>query len=251
MLSKKNINVYLICGGLYHDFEYARLELLEHLGRHKNIRTLVGADYSDATSISEADAVLTYTTDVMPTPEELTILEEFFKSGKRWFALHGTNSVIDIDAKGYASSPRTHPRFMQMMGSQFIAHPPKGVFEVKNAQPDHPLVQGIETFVVDDELYLLETHGELEVLLYTHYNGKAMKGFTEKEFFSDEVRPILYLHNWDKGKVLYLNLGHCRGHLDMEPLMSWYPEVERCSWESPVFRELVDRGILWMLGDNP
>ena len=36
-----------------------------------------------------------------------------------------------------------------------------------------------------------------------------------------------------------------RGKFDMRPRMDVYPEVERCSWESPVFYDLLRRGIRW------
>ena len=242
----KDFRVYLICGGLYHDFDYARGELLSHLQRNPHIRYQVGKDYSDVQAISQSDGIISYTTDVIPTGTEQDGLEACLKKGGRWFALHGTNSIIDIDEHGYASSPRTAPRFMELLGSQFVAHPKKGKFTVQVTQGEHRLVAGIENFEVEDELYLLETHGELDVLLHTYFSGKAMGGFVERDFFSDEMRPIMYTKKAHGGEILYLNLGHCRGHHDMRPLMDWYPEVERCSWESKTFRALLDRGIAWL-----
>ena len=56
---------------------------------------------------------------------------------------------------------------------------------------------------------------------------------------------FFYLHPCNGGEVLYLTLGHCRGRYDMQPLMDEYPHVERCSWESPVYWELLRRGISW------
>ena len=49
------INGYLVCGGLYHDMDYARLELLKLLAEHERIRMRVGADYSDRGAIAAAD----------------------------------------------------------------------------------------------------------------------------------------------------------------------------------------------------
>ena len=45
--------------------------------------------------------------------------------------------------------------------------------------------------------------------------------------------------------MLYLTLGHCRGHYDMQPLMDFYPVVEKGSWALPVYYDLVGRGIGW------
>lgn len=238
----------LVCGGLYHDFDYVRVQILQRLYDLPAVRTTVLSDYSDTDAIARADALVTYTTDVIPDDAQIEALDAFLQRGGRWFALHGTNAAIAIDDKGYASSPRVAPRFMQMLGSQFLAHPPKGEFQVQVAASDDPLIAGIEPFSVDDELYLVDVRGEFDTLLYARFNGKAMRGFSEREFFSDELRPILYRRRWGSGEVLYFNLGHCRGHHDMRPLMDWYPEVERCSWDSPVFLQLLERGLEWMSG---
>ena len=44
-----------------------------------------------------------------------------------------------------------------------------------------------------------------------------------------------------------LTLGHCRSTYDMQPLVEEYPEIERGSWELPVFYDLLRRGIVWGL----
>ena len=53
-----------------------------------------------------------------------------------------------------------------------------------------------------------------------------------------------------QGAVLYLTLGHCRGHHDMRPLMDYYPQVERGAWQLAVFHELLRRGLRWALASN-
>jgi hypothetical protein len=50
---------------------------------------------------------------------------------------------------------------------------------------------------------------------------------------------------------MYLTLGHCRGHLDLQPMVDFYPQVERCAWESPVYYELLRRGLAWAKGAMP
>ena len=60
----------------------------------------------------------------------------------------------------------------------------------------------------------------------------------------------MYIKAHGPGEVLYLNLGHARGRYDMQPLMDEYPSVERGSWKTPAFYELLRRGIRWSL-DQP
>jgi type 1 glutamine amidotransferase len=239
-------NVYCVVGGRYHDFDFARLEILKLLHPHERVRTRVAEDYSDTQAIGRADALVTYTCDVRPAEPQQDALLEFVAGGGRWLALHGTNSIIEWTADGTIETPRTLPRLMGLLGSQFIAHPPLMDFRVEVTQPGHPLVAGIEPFTVKDELYLSELHGPNEVLLHTHYNGKAQRGFTEREWYSDEPRPVLYLHPHGKGEVLYCTLGHCRGKYDMQPLVEECLTVDRCSWESPTYYQILARGLRWV-----
>jgi len=240
------INVYFVVGGRYHDFDFARLQILGLLHEHERIRVRVAEDYSDVAAIAAADALVSYTCDVRPGEDQQRALSEYVASGGRWFALHGTNSILEWTEGGKVDAPDSMPVLSRLLGSQFVAHPPLMEFEVRVSDPTHPLVRGIDNFTVTDELYLSDLYGPNHVLLETRYNGKARGEFVRREWFSDEPRPVLYVHDHGAGAVLYLTLGHCRGRYDMQPLIEEYPQVERCSWESPVYHELLRRGIRWL-----
>jgi type 1 glutamine amidotransferase len=237
------IHAYLVCGGRYHDIDYARARLLELLLETPEIRTRVAEDYRDTAAIAESDFLITYTCDVRPPPEQQQALADFVSRGGRWLALHGTNAVLEMLAHG-VETPRSHPTLMQTLGSQFLAHPPIAPYRVTPSAPEHPLVAGIEPFEAEDELYLCEYHGEITPLLETRFSGQA-PGFVEGDWPGDEPRLVMYLHPVGQGSVLYLTLGHCRGHYDMRPVMDYYPVVERGAWELPVFHELLRRGVRW------
>jgi type 1 glutamine amidotransferase len=241
------VNAYLVCGGSYHDMDYARVQLLKLLGEHERIRTLVGSDYADAAAIAAADFLVTYTSDVIPGEQQQQALLDFLGRGGRWLALHGTNSVLNfVKGKGW-NAPRSAPKFMSMLGSQFIAHPPMGPYRVEVSDASHPLVAGIAPFEADDELYLCEYHGANHALLHTHFCGEA-PGFAERNWprqGSDHRQLVLYLHPHAGGEVLYCTLGHCRGRYDMRPMIAEYGTVERGSWKLPVYHELLRRGIRW------
>jgi type 1 glutamine amidotransferase len=237
------LRALLVCGGRFHDFDFARLELLKLLAENPEVRTRVAEDYADLEAIRDADFLVTYTCDVKASEGEQQALADFVSAGGRWLALHGTNSVMELTQQG-VRAPRTHPLLMQTLGSQFIAHPPVGPFHVRVSQPGHPLVAGIEDFEVEDELYLCELHGERELLLEARFTGRA-PGFVEADWPDAAPRPVLYLRRVGRGEVLYNTLGHCRGRYDMRPIMDVYPRVERCAWEKPVFYELLRRGLAW------
>ncbi len=237
-------NAYFVCGGKYHDMDYARVELLKLLLEHEQIRTHVAEDYRDVAAITASDFLVTYTVDVLPDEPGATRLRDYVAAGHRWFALHGTNSVLRyVKGQGW-DAPRAAPVFMQTLGSQFIAHPPIAPYLVEATEPAHPLVAGIEPFMADDELYLSELHPPIRTLLHTRYSGEA-KGFIEHDWSGAEPRPVMYLKDIGAGEVLYLTLGHARGRYDMQPLMKDYPDVERGSWKQPAFYELLRRGLRW------
>ena len=251
------VNGYLVCGGRYHDMDYARLELLKLLGEHDWIRMRVGEDYSDRDAIAAADFLLTYTCDVVPGAGEEAVLGKFLQAGKRWFALHGTNSLLRfIKGAGWEAPPASEA-LNAMLGSQFLAHPPIKPYRVEVSDPTHPLVAGIEPFDAPDELYLCEYHGSPQALLHTRYRGEA-PGFVAHDWprpaanggravtaGDPERQLVLYLNRYGAGEVLYCTLGHCRGRYDMRPLIKEYPVIERGSWMLPVYHELLRRGIRW------
>ena len=241
---------YLVCGGRYHDMDYARVELLKLLGEHATIRTRVGEDYSNSTAIAAADFLITYTCDVVPSAAELAVLAEFLRGGKRWFALHGTNSVLKFVKGAGWEAPAAAPELNAMLGSQFLAHPPIVPYRVEVSDPAHPLVAGIEPFDASDELYLCEYHGRPHALLHTNFRGEA-PGFVARTWprpgpsTEADRQLVLYLNGYGAGEVLYCTLGHCRGRYDMRPMIDDYGAIERGSWTLPVYHELLRRGIRW------
>lgn len=237
------VRVHLVCGGRFHDFDYARLQLLGLLGEDERIRVTVSGDYRDVDAVRSAAALVTYTCDVRPSPAEQEALRDWVASGGRWFALHGTNSALEFTPDGVAA-PRVIPVLAETLGSQFVAHPPIAPYQVEVTEPDHPLVRGIEPFETSDELYLSEFHAPVRTLLHARFAGEA-GGFVESSWPSDDPRPVMYLHSVGSGEVLYLTLGHCRGHYDMRPTMDYWPTVDRGSWELDAYWTLLRRGMEW------
>jgi len=240
---QRRINAVLVAGGKYHDIDFARLEILKLLAEDDRVRVRVFEDYDNIDAITAADFLITYTCDVMPSLAQQEALRAWVEGGGRWYALHGTNSILRFLANGLVDSPRWAPHFMETLGSMFIAHPPIQPYRVTVADPGHPLVKGVEPFEANDELYLSEYHGHLHTLLETEFEGEAT-GFVEADW-PRAKHPVFYLHPVGDGTVLYLTLGHCRGHYDMQPLMDFYPAPERGSWDLPVFYDLLRRGIAW------
>ena len=243
----QRIDAHFVAAGKYHDIDFARLELLKLLAEHPHIRTTVATDYSDVERVAACKFLITYTCDLMPTTQEAAAIRTFVEAGGRWLALHGTNSILRF-TDGGVDSPDERPDVMEILGTQFKAHPPIGApFHVKIVDRDHALTQGLNDFDVIDELYLSKTVAPIHVLMQTNFTGEAT-GFVDLHWDEDAV-PILYLRDLGKGGVLYNTLGHCRGHHDVIQLMPFWDHPERCAWSYPVYYEMLRRGIRWAVGD--
>ncbi|MCT1352793.1 MULTISPECIES: ThuA domain-containing protein [Gordonia] len=176
------LDAVVICGGQWHDFDYARLQILTLLADHEVVRTRVFDDYAGAIpAIDDADLLITYTCNRIPDEAAQRSLTEFLARGGRWLALHATNSAIEPTPPGSPSkyvTPRTMGVLPQLVGSQFLGHPPIAPYRVEIAAPDHPLVAGVEAFYAVDELYVSELFEPIEVLAHTRFVGEST-GFAE------------------------------------------------------------------------
>ena len=246
-MSGSRIDVTLVVGGKFHDFDFARLELLTLLAEHEELRVRVQPDFEDHAAIAKGSILVSYTCDVRPSEGAQRAVRDWVESGGRWLALHGTNAALVLGGPNGVDSPRAFPLWVETLGSQFVAHPPIAPYTVEVTAPDHWLVAGIEPFETDDELYLSEYHDReaLEPLLHTTWQGDA-RGFVESDWTTTDSRHlVMYLRPLGQGAVLYNTLGHCRGHYDMTPMLDYYPRIERGSWDQPAYYELLRRSLRW------
>ena len=246
------IDVTLVAGGMYHDIDFARLELLKLLSEHDEFRVRVQPDYENADAIAAGSILVSYTCNVRPSEAAQATIRTWVQGGGRWVALHGTNAALDVGTPNGVDSPRIFPVWVDTLGSQFVAHPPIAPYLVQATTPDHWLVAGIESFETDDELYLSEyaNRDELLALLHTNWSGTA-RGFVESDWTAgSDQHLVMYLRQLGQGAVLYNTLGHCRGHYDMAPMVPYYPTIERGSWAQPAYLELLRRSLRWARGET-
>ena len=149
----RRVDVTLVAGGRYHDIDYARLQLLQLLAEHEDLRVRVQPHYEDTRGITHSSILVSYTCDVRPSERAQRTIRGWVEGGGRWVALHGTSSALDQTPDGWVA-PRTMPVWIDTLGSQFVAHPPIQPYRVDNVAPDHWLVAGVEPFEATDELYL-------------------------------------------------------------------------------------------------
>lgn len=243
----ERIDAHFVAVGDYHDIDYARLEILKLLAEHPQIRTTVACNYSDIERLNACRFLVSYTCNFMPSEEEAKAIRAWVENGGKWLALHGTNSILKFTDDG-VDAPNDRPDVMEMLGTQFKAHPPIEAFKVEVANPGHEFTKGIEDFEVVDELYLSNTTAEIDTLLQTRFEGEA-EGFVEHTW-DETVVPILYTRDMGKGRIVYNTLGHCRGHYDLPGMQDFYPHKELCAWNYDVYYDLLRRGIGWAMREG-
>ena len=123
-MSAPAIQAYLVAAGDFHDVDFpARAS--PAFAEHENIRTTVANDYSDIEGIKPPISGLLHL-NLIPSEAEQAALKAYVESGKKWFALHGTNSIVEFTDAGVAC-PKL---YFGDVGSQFMAHPPIQPFTV-------------------------------------------------------------------------------------------------------------------------
>ena len=241
------IDAHFVAAGKYHDIDFARLEVLKLLAEHPQIRTTVACDYGDTDRIAACRFLISYTCDVMPTPEETAAIRTWLEGGGKWLALHGTNSIL-VFTDGGVDAPDDRPDVMELLGTQFKAHPPIGPFKVEVVDRDHELTRGIDDFEVIDELYLSHTTAPIEILMQTRFEGEAT-GFVDATW-GPTVVPVVYTRAIGEGKISYNALGHCRGHYDLPGMVDFFPNPEKCAWNYAVYYDLLRRGLVWAMREG-
>ncbi len=97
-------------------------------------------------------------------------------------------------------SLQRRPEIMQLIGAKFTGHPPyEGLPQIpyKVIKPDHPVMEGVQDFVMGDEPYRfqMEALAEKELLLEYEYE--------------DTRWPAGWVRSFGLGRVAYFANGHC------------------------------------------
>lgn len=106
-----------------------------------------------------------------------------------------------------------------MIGAHYTHHPEFTSLQMSIPAREHPIMQGIEDFAMDEEPYYFEKHPYFESTVLAEYpHGGAM-------------RQAAWCHEFGLGRVVYLMPGHHLPSFSVEP-----------------FRQMIRRGGLWAAG---
>ncbi|QYR21160.1 ThuA domain-containing protein [Paenibacillus sp. sptzw28] len=172
--------------GAWHPLEPVRQELEQILAGE--FQLTVTKNYDDLSSLDTIQyaACISYA-DIWTralTSEQIAGLLKFVAGGGGLLAIHNGISL----AGSY--------ELLQVMGARFVTHPPYQSLHFYRTMKEHPLLQGVEDFSIDEEPYQFEfdPFTPRTVFLEYEYNGERW--------------PSAWEHNYGLGKVVYLHPGH-------------------------------------------
>jgi type 1 glutamine amidotransferase len=186
--------VLVLLGGEYHPFDEAEPflgDLLASLGlgmRATRDPAELGALTTDTT-----DLALVYTCRPDKLGEAAAGLVRFVEAGGGFLPWHSATASFQTD---YA--------FHQLAGARFVMHPPRQSFIITPMRRPHPVIEGIDEFVVHDEVYVQDCIMGIDVHAVTNYLGKAL--------------PMVYTREVGMGRVCYVAPGHDAEVWKMEPV---------------------------------
>jgi type 1 glutamine amidotransferase len=172
--------------------------------------------YADADTLASTDLVLQCYTQGTATDEQVLGLSAAVAAGTGLAGWHG----------GIVDSFRGSPDYLHLTGGQWAAHPGGFVpYEavVAPEQADHPIVTGLERWVLNTEQYWVLTDDLNEVLATTTFPVGP-----ETPWREELTCPAVWTRRWGRGRVFVSTIGHKLEDLDI-------PDV----------RTMTQRGLLW------
>ncbi len=206
----KNNKVQLVLGGTWHNFEgfsSSMTSLLTPMGfvvrTRYDLDSIVSPDSLDCGTV----VLFTCFDGNVPgahTGAQIEALCSWVNAGGGLLAIHSAATAARHDALLKA-----------LIGGSFISHPPKARFIAEPVPGSHRIIQGIEPFAVEDELYLTDVDSSVQVHLTAQHEGSP--------------QPLAWSRTQGSGRVVYFALGH-----------------DESAWGLAAYRKIVVQSIGWL-----
>jgi type 1 glutamine amidotransferase len=146
--------------------------------------------------------------------EQAEAVRDFVAEGNGLYSLHN-NSHVSL----------TSPIYREVMGGAYIGHPPLRPFKVRIVNKSHPITQGIEDFMVNDEQhYVAYDKDHLNIFL----EAENVDGLVYEDHGTKSISG--WAHEYGKGRVVFTAAGHTIHAM-------WAPE----------YLKLQKRAVQWLL----
>jgi type 1 glutamine amidotransferase len=148
------------------------------------------------------------------TEQQGAAIKEFVAAGNGFYALHNC-SHISLSSKNYR----------EVMGGAYIGHPPLRPFQVKATANQHPITQGMSSFIVNDEQHYVTYDKDPKHLILEAENVDGLK-------FEDLGTKSVsgWAYDFGQGRVVFTAVGH----------------TIHAMW-APQYIEIQKRSIRWLL----
>ncbi len=146
-------------------------------------------DYSALTAenLAQYDLLTLYTTGNERRGADVGAIVNWVESGRAFVGIHNAADSFTDDAA-----------FVAMLGGKFRTHPAQLDIATEVVDAAHPIMQGVETFTVHDELYLFADYdpSRVHLLAQTH------------SYDDNGPVPVVWTREPGAGRMFYLSLGH-------------------------------------------
>ena len=186
----------------------ADIMLKEYFKEGINISFTNNPDDLNEENLAHYDGLILYANhDSITTSQEKALLN-FVKGGKGFIPLHCASFCF-----------RNSPEVVELIGGQFKSHTYDS-FPAVIVKPDHPVMNGVPSFVTLDETYVHDKISkDIEVL------SERVEG--------DHREPYTWVRQYGEGRVFYTAYGH-----------------DDNTFNNPGFLQLVRNGIMWAVGEK-
>ena len=173
-------------------------------------------------NLAKYDGLLIYANwDTIAKPQEKAILD-FVASGK---------GLIPVHCASYCF--RNSPEYVKMVGGQFWRHRMDTILTA-HVQPEHPAIRGAKPFKAYDETYIHEKlQPDNNVLATREIKADQTKDIAASDHPTAKTEPYTWTRTHGKGRIFYTAYGH-----------------DERTWGQPDFQDLIEKGILWAVGDE-
>ena len=169
-------------------------------------------------TLNKYDGLLIFANwDSIPKPQEKALLD-YVASGR---------GIIPVHCASYCF--RNSAEYVdKVVGGQFWRHK-MDTIQTRFTQPNSPLTAGLPSFKAYDETYL-HSHLQADNNVLAVREIMAAQS-SDKPGVKEE--PYTWTRQYGKGRVFYTAYGH-----------------DERTWSQPGFQQLLERGILWAVGDD-
>jgi uncharacterized protein len=171
----------------------------------------------DSDNLRKYDALMIYANHDSIGPAQEKALLDYVASGK---------GLIPVHCASYCF--RNSEAYVKLVGGQFWRHT-MDTIRATLTDPTHPAMAGVQPFSSYDETYL---HSQLQpdnqVLMQ-----REIKADQAKDKPGQKTEPYTWVRSHGKGRIFYTAYGH-----------------DENTFDNPGFHTLIEKGILWAVGDE-